>query len=450
MRTQPFFLILPIIFSLLSCREEQKKDSSVTCEAPVAEAGENQSISLGNVVTLNGADSQWCESLSDDLILSWSFVSVPVDSALNEGFLSENRTASAFAPQFVPDVVGEYVLSLQVNDGTSNSEDDFVIIAISAGDAAPTANCGGAYTGEEGAIISLDGSSSVDPESASLSYVWSLIPPECSGLDATGLFNGAGAYPSFVPDCDGLYMVSLVVSDGGQWSEPAICAVEVSSENRIPVADAGASQQLGGCADNPIQLNGYGSYDPDGDSLSWQWSVVTVPADSTITDASFSSTSEAGPEVAWDVPGEYTLQLQVYDGQDWSAPDLVSYTIAGLDANIRPIANAGDNQTIEVSADCQSSSYTWDCSACPATTVVLNASDSFDPDADRLNYEWTEVTGILNIASPSSAVTEVTVPEQAIDYEDSITMEYSISLTVSDCERQDDDVISLYYTCTAD
>ena len=71
--------------------------------------------------------------------------------------------------------------------------------------------------------------------------------------------------PSFVPDCDGVFIVYLIVNDGSQWSDPAICAVNVASTNRAPIADAGESQDLGGCASSSISLNGYGSYDLDGD-----------------------------------------------------------------------------------------------------------------------------------------------------------------------------------------
>ena len=59
----------------------------------------------------------------------------------------------------------------------------------------------------------------------------------------------------------------------------------MGSQNRIPTADAGKTMDFGGCAGNPVQLNGYGSFDPDGDRLTYAWALVSAPTDSAATDA---------------------------------------------------------------------------------------------------------------------------------------------------------------------
>ena len=52
-----------------------------------------------------------------------------------------------------PDVTGEYVLSLQVNDGVTVSNIDYVIVSIVTGGTAPVADCGGSY--EERLVLLL-------------------------------------------------------------------------------------------------------------------------------------------------------------------------------------------------------------------------------------------------------------------------------------------------------
>ena len=445
---------------LMACDDPVKTDAVEECDDPVAEAGADVSVALGEIVSLDAQASTWCESRLDDVVLTWSFVSVPTGSLVTDSVLSDNLSNTALAPEFMPDVVGEYVLSLNISDGQVSSNQDFTVVTSYAGDPPPTADCGGSYSGMIGEVITLDGTASADPDGQPLTYDWSLVGPECSALNSTNIFNEAGPRPSFVPDCDGLYVVSLVVSDGGQWSEPVVCSADVASENRIPVADAGQPISLGSCADNPINLVGGGSYDLDGDDLTYEWSLVSYlpppldtaeSADTGIPNLSsgLSSTTDANPTFTWSQFGTYTFQLQVHDGQEWSAPDLVvvSVGVGENEENIRPIANAGDNLDVGASGDCQNTSYSWDCAPCPPLDVQLDGSGSFDPNGDSLQYQWSESTGLLDFSSPTSAVTFMQIPEQVSEYQVESNLQFTVSLEVSDCERTDDDTVTVYYTC---
>lgn len=436
-----FFLL-----AMIACTTEKPIDSSEVCLDPVAEAGSDITVAFGQSAVLDGSASSWCSTYEEDVILTWSFVSVPSDSAVNENALSANRTNAAVSPQFVPDVIGEYVLSLQVSDGTVVSNIDYVVVNVVAGDAPPVADCGGSYEGEIGQIVTIDGSLSADPEAASLEYSWSLTTPSCSGLTSNDLYNEGTSNPSFVPDCEGLYVVSVVVSDGNQWSSPAICSVDVASENRIPFADAGKTETYGGCASNPFQLNGHSSYDSDGDILTYSWSLVSAPTDSVASSSNFDDVTSPTPYFNWDVQGEYTFQLQVHDGQSWSAPDLVSVTIGDIVDNHRPIANAGDSLNVEVSANCQDTSYSSECTDCAAFTILLDGSGSMDVDGDLLSFDWTETSGVLGIVTPSSAVTSAIIPTQS----PGTTLNFDVTLEVEDCERSDTDLMTITYSCTSD
>ena len=141
----------------------------------------------------------------------------------------------------------------------------------------------------------------------------------------------------------------------------------------------------------------------------------------------------------------YTFQLQVYDGQAWSAPDLIDLTIGDIANNIRPIANAGDSVDIEASANCQATSYSSECADCTPYTVMLDGSSSSDLDGDQLDFVWSEPTGVMSIANPQAALTPASIPTQVIN----ANLSFEVTLTVSDCEQSDDDKTTVNYTCVS-
>jgi len=447
-RTPLTFSVL-LAAALVGCDGDKEVDTAnlEICAAPVSNAGDDVAVALGDAVTLDASLSEWCSKTSSSLVFTWAFIQTPVDSAVDETSLSDNRTNTAISPVFTPDVVGDYVLSLALDDDNGESVEDIFVVTVSSGDAPPSADCGGSYEGEIGEIVTLDGAGSYDPENAELEYEWSLAGPDCSGVTSDDIYNGSGTSPSFVPDCEGTYAVTLVVSDGEQWSDPTICLVDVGSENTTPVADAGEGGELGACAGNPLELNGYGSYDLDGDELMYEWSVVSVPADSGSSDKSFSNRESADASFTWDVSGTYILQLQVYDGMIWSSPDVMSFTIADLEDNQAPVSNAGADQEILVEVDCESSSYVWACPDCEEFVIELDGSGSYDPDGDPISYQWSEQTDSLEFLNENAAITTATVPPQAAEYRVDNTILFQIDLEVEDCEQSTTDSLIITYTC---
>jgi len=91
---------------------------------PIANAGDDSSILINNEVILDGSLST--DANNDLLTYFWSFTSIPNGSSavlLNE--LTET-------PSFTPDVSGEYVISLTVNDGDVSSVVDSVVVFAEA------------------------------------------------------------------------------------------------------------------------------------------------------------------------------------------------------------------------------------------------------------------------------------------------------------------------------
>ncbi len=103
------------------------------------------------------------------------------------------------------------------------------------------------------------------------------------------------------------------------WSENLLGA------NQPPIVNAGVDQTV--TAGAQVTLNGAGSSDPNGDSLSYQWQQVSGPS-VTLTNANSANPSFAAPtNLAQDVT--LSFQLVVSDGQFSSLPDAVSVDSAG-------------------------------------------------------------------------------------------------------------------------
>jgi hypothetical protein len=434
---------------LSACLGRSDESELVYC-TPSAVAGADQSISLGASVDLDGSESGVGEECTlQELTFEWSFESVPVDSATDEASLTDNNTASAETTAFIPDVLGTYVLSLVVCDYLECSLPDLSVITVSAGDAAPIADAGPDLSGAVDTRIELDGSASYDPEGAIIAFTWTLSTvPACSAQDADSMYDPNSANAAFLPDCDGVYVASLVVSDGVQWSEPDYATINVSDTDTAPVADAGDSGSLPPCNGAIIDLNGNGSYDPEGQAVDYAWSLVSAPGDSTATDANFNDTTIPTPEFTWDVIGEYTFQLQVHDGSYWSPPDVVTFDVIAEGDNNPPQANAGDTQAADLEADCTSSSYVWTCDDCKSVEFDLDASSSYDVDGDMLTYSWEDLSGELVMGATETAFATAATPNLPAEYDSGTSSEYNVRLTVSDCLSDDDDTVSIQLTCT--
>ena len=97
---------------------------------PLANAGINQTVFGGQLVTLNGSQSSDPEGAT--LAYQWTIISQPGGNTIN---LSGATTVS---PTFTPLSLGEYVFQLVVNDGQLYSAPSTVTISAIGG--APTAN----------------------------------------------------------------------------------------------------------------------------------------------------------------------------------------------------------------------------------------------------------------------------------------------------------------------
>lgn len=443
-----FSALIALVAAGCTNGEDGKTDDSgpAACTGPVAAAGADQSASVGGTATLDGSASTACDMAS--ITYSWNILSVPMDSQVDNADLDTTDPAK---PTVVVDLPGTYVVGLTVTDASGViSAEDLVVITVGAGSSRPVADCGGNKVAQVGDRVDFDGSGSSDPEGAELTYAWTLTTiPSCSSLAPTSLYNANTAAPTLVPDCADIFLVSLVVSDGEQWSEPDYCSIAVGTGNQAPVAEAGNSGNLSPCTEHTYELDGYGSYDPEGAPLTYQWALLYGPEGSSTSNASFSDRTVPNPVFTWDVTGEYGFELRVSDGTTDSAPDIVVLNFQDASQNSSPIANAGSDQSVSREADCDTTSYTWSCEDCPVEDVNLNGTASDDPvDGDDLNFAWSESSGQVTFSAPNSPQTIAYLPGTPATYNSASTRSWTVNLAVSDCADTATDSVTVTYTCT--
>ena len=97
------------------------------------------------------------------------------------------------------------------------------------------------------------------------------------------------------------------------------CSGSTAGPNRAPVAVAGPDQSI--AWGEIVFLDGSRSYDPDGDRLTYQWTLIAAPRDSLAT---LSSGERVSTELLTETTvGVWVVKLVVSDGRLFSEPDVV-------------------------------------------------------------------------------------------------------------------------------
>ena len=331
-------------------------------------AGANQNVRVGTLVTLDGSRSTGADGRL--ITYNWAFKSKPSGSS---SILSD---ATVVKPTFVPDVAGDYVLSLVVNDGVVNSAPSTATVTASKGNSAPVANAGTAQNVVVNTPVTLDGSLSSDADNDLITYKWSISEKPAGSNSA--LADGAVAKPTFTPDLPGNYVLSLIVNDGEFDSAAATATITASLPNAIPLADAGTNQNV--LVGATVNLDGSRSSDANGDLLTYSWSFTSKPDGS---NATLSNDKAVNPTFIADLSGDYVLNLVVNDGKASSTTAATVVIKAAARGNSAPVANAGVTQNVRT-----------------GTLITMDGSKSSDADGDLITYSWT----IASMPDGSNAV----------------------------------------------
>lgn len=217
-----------------------------------------------------------------------------------------------------------------------------------------------------------------------------------------------------------------------------------------PVAVASATSDGYQC--NDIALSSSGSYDIEGNPLTYTWELTSAPSSSSKTSADIETSTSANPTFNPDEPGTYTFTLTVNDGGTDSAPASVSVTVGTRSTNSTPVAYAGIDQSTTGTVTCNSISYgtAWSCDDCDSADFALDASGSTDADSDDLTYAWSITSGSYGTlsASTGSAVT-LTVSGIPATYGTTTADVTVVTVVVTDCMgASSSDDVAVTYSCT--
>ncbi len=299
--------------------------------APAADAGVNQTVDQGDLVTFNGTNS------TDDLAIAnytWSF---------NDG---EARTLYEAEPGHTFQDAGEFTVTLNVTDFAGKWATDTMKVTVSDV-SVPTADAGSDRTVDQGEVVTFDGSGSSDNVGID-NYTWNF-----SDGGAVLLY---GADPSHRFDNAGVFEVTLNVTDeAGNWDADTM-RVTVN-DTTAPVADAGANQSVN--QNDMVILDGSGSSDNVA-IANYTWMFRYGDGNVSLYDM--------GPIFTFDDAGNYTITLNVTDAAgNW---DTQTIWIRVNDTEA-PSAEAGDNIKIV-----------------QGTQVTFNGSGSTD-NVGIFDYTWT-------------------------------------------------------------
>ncbi len=301
-------------------------------QAPVANANGPYTGAVGTPVQLNGSAS--VDPDGSIISYSWNF--------------GDGSSGSGVSPSHVYLSQGTFNVTLTVMDNTGATDSASTTATIGpVPNQPPTANPNGPYTGSVGVPVQFDGSGSTDPEGASLSYAWNFG----DGGTATG------ATPTHTYNTDGLYTVSLTVTDPAGLSNTAATSASIGPvANQPPTADANGPYS--GTINQAVQFNGSGSTDPEGGPLSYVWNF-----------GDGSSGTGATPTHSYASNGVYTVNLVVTDNAGASDSATTTATI-GV-GNLPPNADANGPYTGSV-----------------GVPVQFNGAGSNDPDGSIAAYNW--------------------------------------------------------------
>ena len=225
---------------------------------PVADAGLDQTLNEGLMVTLDASNS----SDPNDGIASYQWTQTTGTSVT----LSD---ATAIQPTFTAPDIGPggdaLTFKLTVTDNAGLQSTDTCVVNVTWVNLAPTAEAGTDQTVDERTAVTLDGSNSSDPDDGIASYQWT----QTAGTSVT-LSDATAIQPTFTaPDLESggeALTFKLTVTDNAGLQSQDTCVVNVTgnASPNTPTAVSPASESIFDAG--PVTLDTSDFSDPEEDT----------------------------------------------------------------------------------------------------------------------------------------------------------------------------------------
>lgn len=293
---------------------------------PVADAGMDQSLAVGETASLDGSNSR--DPGGDDLFYTWALLASPDNSALTSSDIGASDTANA---TFTADAGGRYVIGLTVDNGLVSSDLDEMILDVTGDNTPPVADAGPDRSIDRCTAVDLDCSRSSDPDGDPIRHRWSVQRvPEASDLTTNDLSSTEEAETSMYADEEGIYAITCSVFDGQAWSRPSTVEVNAGprTANDPPSIEVASTieQDLGTtecvrddrsgeylcdpCGPEPIEVTATVT-DPDDDRYTIEWSTRSASAIDVLNGGDEETVTLSGPTLNPNRPGSLVTRNRI-------------------------------------------------------------------------------------------------------------------------------------------
>jgi len=281
---------------------------------PLAEAGPNQTVVVGNDITLSGSGISRNQGGSIREY-AWDFDN---DGTFDWTSNTTGKTKHAYT------AVRVYTARLRVTDEVGATAEDTTTITVNdKPNNPPEAIAGGDVTVFAGQPATFHGTGS-DSDGQIVKYQWDYEGDGVWDFESPSSGAASHTYPAA-----GTYDARFRVTDDRGATADDVSVVTVKL-NQAPVADAGGDQSAN-CGE-AVQFDGSASRDPDNQKISFAWNFGDRGADQ--VDATGAST-----EHIYTKGGEYTATLTVTDELGRSSKDTAIITVtqtAGATLRVTP------------------------------------------------------------------------------------------------------------------
>jgi PKD repeat protein len=306
---------------------------NVMNKPPTADAGIDKATAEDSNIIFNGSLSADTSSDASTLTYSWNFG----DDSTGSGKVTTHNYTKA----------GTYIAYLTVTDDDGATSTDS--LAVEVANVNPNADAGWDKSVSEDELVFFAGSGSDTPsDQPLLEYAWDFG-------DGT---SGSGQFPTHTYRDEGLYVVTLIVTDD-DWAT-GVDSLNVTVGNIQPTVDAGPDMVIN--EDVIVQFRGYAHDTPsDEQSLDFSWNF----GDGT-------SGTGQNPTHTYSSQGTYLVTLTVTDDGALVGTDYLTVTAVNIPptaiatySSPYPVILAGDILTFEAQAMDSSSdqsgiTFSWD------------------------------------------------------------------------------------------